>query len=432
MFSKQKLISVLDKNNTSSLVAINLLICISCHPSGALFTSYSSKPINQSDTLESIDLYKSEMEIINTNDNQIKKEQSKSLNRIDDFAISLYLIKRLPLELIQHIMQLLPLKYSEALSQGFPKSSALDPYQFHDHNYKMIKLEELLKNSKIEFDGFVALKIAVDVGHSKSLARLLQDPRVDPSAHDNYAIRSAARNGRTESVKMLVQDPRVDTSANDNYAIRTAAKKGHHEVFKILLQDPRVFKILLRDPIVPSHATRSAARLGHTELVKMLLQDPRVDPSAHDNYAIRWAAEDDKAEIVRILLQDPRVDPSADNNYAIRQAAEKGQTEIARMLLQDPRVDPSADDNYAIQKAARSEHIEIVKVLLEDPRVDPSAAKEALVWSVRSGRMQILKILLGDPRMLLSSEDIDKLFRIAKSDVIAILDAQLARQGRSR
>jgi hypothetical protein len=44
---------------------------------------------------------------------------------------------------------------------------------------------------------------------------LLTDSRVDPSARDNYAIRSASRNGHTDVAKVLLADARVDPSAMD-------------------------------------------------------------------------------------------------------------------------------------------------------------------------------------------------------------------------
>ena len=63
---------------------------------------------------------------------------------------------------------------------------------------------------------------------------LLQDPRVDPAAGDNYAIRNAARRGHTEAVRVLLQDPRVDPAAANNEAIRHAVLYEHAEVVRVL------------------------------------------------------------------------------------------------------------------------------------------------------------------------------------------------------
>lgn len=47
----------------------------------------------------------------------------------------------------------------------------------------------------------------------------LRDERVDPAAHDNYAIRFASRKGHFEIVRLLLQDKRVDPSAKNHEAI---------------------------------------------------------------------------------------------------------------------------------------------------------------------------------------------------------------------
>ena len=74
------------------------------------------------------------------------------------------------------------------------------------------------------------------IQHNKieCLKLLIQDPRVDPSANDNFAIRNASAHGHTECVKLLLQDSRVDPSARDNYAIREASKNGHTECVRLL------------------------------------------------------------------------------------------------------------------------------------------------------------------------------------------------------
>jgi hypothetical protein len=74
--------------------------------------------------------------------------------------------------------------------------------------------------------------------------RLLQDPRVDPSAQDNAAILEASGNGLIDVVNRLLQDLRVDPSAQDNQAIRWAFHNGRIDVVSRLLADDRVFNKL--------------------------------------------------------------------------------------------------------------------------------------------------------------------------------------------
>jgi len=59
----------------------------------------------------------------------------------------------------------------------------------------------------------------------QSVERLLQDPRVDPSANGNNAIQCASDKGHTTVVERLLQDPRVDPSANGNNAIQCASER---------------------------------------------------------------------------------------------------------------------------------------------------------------------------------------------------------------
>jgi hypothetical protein len=143
----------------------------------------------------------------------------------------------------------------------------------------------------------------------------MQDGRVDPSACDSDAVRSAAQYGHLAVVERLLQDKRVDPSAIDNSAIGLAAHDGHLAV------------------------------------VNRLLQDLRVDPSARQNYAVQEAARNGHLAVVERLLQDLRVDPSADDNYAVRRAAARGHLAVVDRLLEDDRVDAAV----AIQHS-RPEH----------------------------------------------------------------------------
>ena len=43
-------------------------------------------------------------------------------------------------------------------------------------------------------------------------------------------LEEASENGHTEVVRLLLTDPRVDPAAEDNCAIRYASRNGHTEV----------------------------------------------------------------------------------------------------------------------------------------------------------------------------------------------------------
>ena len=46
--------------------------------------------------------------------------------------------------------------------------------------------------------------------------------------------------GNVDSVKLLLEDPKVDPSADNNFAVKLASWYAHLEVVKILLADERV------------------------------------------------------------------------------------------------------------------------------------------------------------------------------------------------
>ena len=192
-------------------------------------------------------------------------------------------------------------------------------------------VEILLRDPRV--DPNWAFKEACKTGEHRIVERILQDPRIDPSANDNWTIllaaaysqpydRSANDNwvmhhmaaefGHLHILERLLKDPRVDPSANDNFTIRKASINGHLPILERLLQDPRV------DPSAADNLPlRGGCMRGHLHIVERLLQDSRVDPSANDNLAIHLASENGHLAVVERLLQDPRVDPSANNNMVI-------------------------------------------------------------------------------------------------------------------
>lgn len=229
-------------------------------------------------------------------------------------------------------------------------------------------------------------------GHLDVVDRLLQEPRVDPRAMDNFAIRVASQNGHADVVDRLLLDPRVDRSV---VSISGLCARGHLDIVRRLLSDPSI------DPSAENNAAICKASVnGYSDLVQLLLEDGRVDPSVNNNYAIRLASEKGHVRVVECLLADSRVDPSADDNYAIRLASASGHLDVVKVLLQDPRTDPSASENGAVSLASSNGHLEVVKYLLNDPRVDPSDSDNyALRMAAESGHVEVVAILLGDARV---------------------------------
>jgi ankyrin repeat protein len=186
---------------------------------------------------------------------------------------------------------------------------------------------------------------------------LLQDPRVDPSARNNVAIRFAAANGHLEVMPLLLQDHRVDPSARYNEAIREAARKGHLEIVRLLLQDPRV------DPSADDNfAIRAAVAYIHPEIVLLLAAVPGILIDAidyclnHSEFSnimrlskmtgclsdtdqdlLVWAAAIGSLNFVKFLINQG-ADPTFANNSAVIAAQQYGQIEVRDYLLTLPGV----------------------------------------------------------------------------------------------
>jgi hypothetical protein len=155
-----------------------------------------------------------------------------------------------------------------------------------------------------------------------------------------------------------------------------ACKDGDLDTVNRLLQDPRVDPTagpLCHNPFEDISPLQHAIEAGHLAVVERLLQDKRVDPAVKHNHAINLACEKGHAAIVQRLMQDERVDPSDVGNKCIRVAPARGFLAIVNLLLQDERVDPSVADNWAALSAASNGHSAVLERLLEDERVDPTA-----------------------------------------------------------
>jgi ankyrin repeat protein len=92
----------------------------------------------------------------------------------------------------------------------------------------------------------------------------------------------ASRYGHVDVVRVLLGDPRVDPSAQSNDALRQACRWGHAAVVHLLLlHTPRVNVNQVPQPPPPpvsfiNELLRVALRRGHVDVVRELLMQPGV------------------------------------------------------------------------------------------------------------------------------------------------------------
>ena len=312
---------------------------------------------------------------------------------------SMHSISSLPTELHDLIKSFLPVpdqvkffyfrksKYGSRLVEGkvqveeaFKKAIAMNKAAIVEH---LLKSYPTLDPSMHQNE---AIRIAAENGHVEVVRLLLADPRTDSSEKDSSAFRFASSNGHLEVVKLLLAHPKANPTAGDNYAIRWASSKGHLEVVKFLLADSRVNPSTARN-----YAIREALLNGHCEVVKLLQADPRTEPNPIAILKASRIGSPGSLGIVKYLLADERANPCVrddDGNNAIGLASQYGHVEIVKTLLADGRIDPSANDNYAIMKAFMNGHGEVVKILQADPRV--------FMKAVESGDFGYIKSTLSD------------------------------------
>jgi ankyrin repeat protein len=135
--------------------------------------------------------------------------------------------------------------------------------------------------------------------------------------------------------------------------------------FSVLYTSKRIQQIalnsILQDTKNSTILFKKSVRHGYNVITLFLLSHDLFDPSVcyKNDTAIQIASYYGCTEVVQLLLSDNRVDPSAHENYAIRKASEKGHVEVVRLLLSDNRIDPSAQNNDAIKRAVANEHFEV-------------------------------------------------------------------------
>lgn len=268
---------------------------------------------------------------------------------------------------------------------------------------------------------------------------LLDDPRVDPSARSSKALQNAARSGRLPLVDRLLSDPRVCISVPANGALVVAAENGHDAVVERLLADPRITPTYGVASAAGEDATSvrqalhdamaAAALTGHLAVLDLLLADARVDPAANDNAAIKAALRSRQASVFFRLLDDPRV-PTPDLTGSDVFTA--GSRDFILRIIAHPKLGPGVDKSGVLFWAANQRDWKLFQQMLDDPRVTPSADSEliaSLVDQAAHGSMAFLLRVLADPLVDPAADDhlaLRVAIQGAKDKHFAFIEALLA------
>lgn len=246
--------------------------------------------------------------------------------------------------------------------------------------------------SRLSADNSFALRWASDEKHWDVLKRLLEDPRIDPSACENVALRAVSKAGHMALVERLLADSRVSVVASPilpttgtsvtctGSALECAAAEGHRDILERVMADSRASPAAAAadDAAVRqalNAATAAAAKRGHLDVLNLLLADARTDPAAGDNAAVKAALACRETGTFGRLLEDARVPPPDLSGAGVfdTRAPHRDSVEFARCVITHPRLGPAVDSCRALSWAARQCDWALLEQLLSDPRVHPAA-----------------------------------------------------------
>ena len=244
----------------------------------------------------------------------------------------------------------------------------------------------------------MSLNYACIHGHINCVYEILKDPlsRIVPHYSNSYAFQAASWNNRYDIVKLLLTDPRIDPTANYNFAIKYSARWGFYDTVKVLLEDSRI------DPSIEQNTPiKNAVKSCNIDVIGLLLDDPRVDVTESPLSALYLSCIDPITHnIANFICKHPNTNISANDNEALKYAAKNGYIDIVEFLIKDPRIDINAGNGIVFYNAIASDCVAIVKMLMDDPRLELSETniKNAVYSSITDGNIEKLKVLLNDPR----------------------------------
>ena len=113
-------------------------------------------------------------------------------------------------------------------------------------------------------------------------------------------------------MELLLQNQRVDPTANENEALKTAIENNDLRMVQLLLSDDRSKSVDHLD------LAKNAAACGSLQVLSWMLDTYSIDPPSDDNEQsdnlLETAIMYRQLGIVKFLIQELKVDPSANCN----------------------------------------------------------------------------------------------------------------------
>lgn len=278
--------------------------------------------------------------------------------------------------------------------------------------------------------GNVAFCSACMYGYLEVMDALLAEPAVDIAAKSQRALRHACARGPATAVKRLLQDPRVKPSALKNAALAKAMEHERNEIIDLLMGHER---------FDPNKGINPVIELGirNVDVLQRVLSHPKLNNRAlWWRYAVRTSSIYYSADTMEALLADPTISDADKAVARLQIACNKQDVAAVTSLLQGgsaaaaaehagdtndnpsaapaaeaasegdnggqaPHVtfDPGCDGQAALVLASAEGCVPIINALLAHPKVYPTV--EAFVRCVGCGgrNLEAIKVLMADPRL---------------------------------
>lgn len=217
-----------------------------------------------------------------------------------------------------------------------------------------------------------ALVAACSADHLPIVELLLEHPLADPTAcgrkHSadeadagSRCLRKAAWASTTRVLARLVHDPRIDPSAGNSVALAKACERGDVDLAALLLSDPRVDCVAQQHP-KPADSDSESEPASEDEDEEEEDGEDEDEEDEEDVDAVDWMDEE-KEDEGDTDVKDDDLEILLDLD-ALHAACAGGFTAVVARLLTDPRIRPSFGNYAALATACRRGHTAVVQLLI--------------------------------------------------------------------
>ncbi|KAJ8977878.1 hypothetical protein NQ317_016148 [Molorchus minor] len=227
-------------------------------------------------------------------------------------------------------------------------------------------------------DGFTPLAVAMQQGHDKVVAVLLENDTRGKNEHNPDVtsksgftpLHIAAHYGNDKVASLLYErGADVNYTAKHNITpLHVASKWGKINMVTLLVAKGADIQAKTRDGLTPLHC---AARSGHDQVVDMLLENgaPMHAKTKNGLAPLHMAAQGEHVDAARVLLYHgaPVDEVTVDYLTALHVAAHCGHVRVAKLLL-DRGADPNAralNGFTPLHIACKKNRLKMVELLLK-------------------------------------------------------------------